>query len=115
MQAAEALNATVVNMRWVKPLDTELLLQLAATHEAVVTLEEGCIQGGAGSAVCEALSAAGLCPPVLQLGLPDVFIEHGDPANCWRCRAWMRRALSRRCASALAPALLAPTTEVGIA
>lgn len=81
LQAAEALNATVVNMRWVKPLDTELLLQLAATHEAVVTLEEGCIQGGAGSAVCEALSAAGLCLPVLQLGLPDVFIEHGDPAK----------------------------------
>jgi len=71
----------VANMRWAKPLDTELLLQLAAEHDALVTLEEGCIQGGAGSAVLEALAAAGMQRPVLQLGLPDVFIEHGDPAT----------------------------------
>ncbi|MEK9951869.1 MAG: transketolase C-terminal domain-containing protein, partial [Curvibacter sp.] len=81
LQAAEKLGATVVNMRWAKPLDTELLLKVAATHEALVTLEEGALMGGAGSAVLEALQAAGVLKPVLQLGLPDVFIEHGDPAR----------------------------------
>src|SRR5450830_1227255 len=78
LEAAKALNATVVNMRWAKPLDTELLLQVAAGHEGLVTLEEGAIMGGAGSAVLEALHAAGLVKPVLQLGLRDEFIEHGD-------------------------------------
>ncbi|NBW49899.1 MAG: 1-deoxy-D-xylulose-5-phosphate synthase [Betaproteobacteria bacterium] len=78
--AAEALGATVVNMRWAKPLDTELLLQVAATHSALVTVEEGATMGGAGSAVLEALQAAKLSIPVLQLGLADEFIEHGDPA-----------------------------------
>ncbi|WP_313081574.1 1-deoxy-D-xylulose-5-phosphate synthase [Pulveribacter sp.] len=81
LRAAEDLDATVVNMRWAKPLDTELLLRIAGTHEALVTVEEGAIMGGAGSAVCEALNAAGLTLPVLQLGLPDAFIEHGDPAR----------------------------------
>ncbi len=81
LQVAEALDATVVNMRWAKPLDVALLLQVAAEHEALVTLEEGAIMGGAGSAVLEALNAAAVCLPVLQLGLPDVFIEHGDPAK----------------------------------
>jgi 1-deoxy-D-xylulose-5-phosphate synthase len=81
LQAAEKLNATVVNMRWVKPLDTELLAQIAQTHGRLVTLEEGCIMGGAGSAVAEALQAMQITRPVLQLGLPDVFIEHGDPAK----------------------------------
>jgi 1-deoxy-D-xylulose-5-phosphate synthase len=79
--AAEKLGATVVNMRWAKPLDVALLLQVAATHEALVTVEEGAIMGGAGSAVLEALQAAGVLKPVLQLGLPDVFIEHGDPVK----------------------------------
>jgi 1-deoxy-D-xylulose-5-phosphate synthase len=68
-------------MRWVKPLDTELLAQIAQTHGRLVTLEEGCIMGGAGSAVAEALQAMQITRPVLQLGLPDVFIEHGDPAK----------------------------------
>ena len=81
LQAAEALDATVVNMRWAKPLDTELLAQVAREHEQIVTLEEGCIMGGAGSAVMEALQSLGLVRPVLQLGLPDEFIEHGDPAK----------------------------------
>ncbi len=81
LQVAEKLNATVVNMRWVKPLDTELLAQIAQTHGRLVTLEEGCIMGGAGSAVAEALQAMQITRPVLQLGLPDVFIEHGDPAK----------------------------------
>ncbi|MFN4351817.1 MAG: 1-deoxy-D-xylulose-5-phosphate synthase [Hylemonella sp.] len=81
LAAAEKLNATVVNMRWAKPLDVALLLKVAASHEALVTLEEGAVMGGAGSAVGEALQAAGVLKPLLQLGLPDVFIEHGDPAR----------------------------------
>ena len=80
LQAAEKLNATVVNMRWAKPLDLALLLSVAAGHEALVTVEEGAIMGGAGSAVSEALQAAGIVMPVLQLGLKDEFIEHGEPA-----------------------------------
>jgi 1-deoxy-D-xylulose-5-phosphate synthase len=81
LSAAEKLNATVVNMRWAKPLDQELLLQIAAEHDALVTLEEGAIMGGAGSAVAEALNAADVVKPLLQLGLPDRFIEHGDPVK----------------------------------
>jgi 1-deoxy-D-xylulose-5-phosphate synthase len=81
LQAAEKLNATVVNMRWVKPLDADLLMQIARSHERLVTLEDGCIMGGAGSAVSEALQAANLVRPLLQLGFPDEFIEHGDPAK----------------------------------
>ncbi len=81
LQAAEALDASVANMRWAKPLDEELLLQIAADHELIVTLEEGCVMGGAGSAVMESLAAHGLSKSVLQLGLPDQFIEHGDPAK----------------------------------
>ena len=78
LKAAENLGATVVNMRWAKPLDTALLLKVAATHDAIVTLEEGCIMGGAGSAVGEALQAAGVLRPLLHLGLADEFIEHGE-------------------------------------
>jgi 1-deoxy-D-xylulose-5-phosphate synthase len=81
LQAAQALNMTVVNMRWAKPLDVALLLQVAAEHDGLVTLEEGAIMGGAGSAVSEALQAAGVVKPLLQLGLRDEFIEHGDPAK----------------------------------
>jgi 1-deoxy-D-xylulose-5-phosphate synthase len=78
--AAEKLGATVVNMRWAKPLDVALLLEVAAGHDALVTVEEGCIMGGAGSAVSEALQQAGVLKPLLQLGLKDEFTEHGDPA-----------------------------------
>ena len=81
LAAAEKLDAGVANMRFVKPLDTALVIELARTHDALVTLEEGCVMGGAGSAVIEALAAAGLAIPVLQLGLPDAFVEHGDPAK----------------------------------
>jgi 1-deoxy-D-xylulose-5-phosphate synthase len=81
LAAAERLNATVANMRFVKPLDVALVAELAKSHEAIVTVEEGCTMGGAGSAVMEALHAAGLATPVLALGLPDQFIEHGDPAR----------------------------------
>ena len=78
LQAAETLNATVANMRFIKPLDTTLVAELAASHDLLVTIEEGSIMGGAGSAVAEALSAAGIVKPLLQLGLPDKFIDHGD-------------------------------------
>ncbi len=81
LEAAHALGATVVNMRWVKPLDLELLLKVAAEHQALVTVEEGAVMGGAGSAVSEALQAAGVIKPLLQLGLRDEFIEHGDPVK----------------------------------
>ena len=79
LQAAQQLNATVVNMRWAKPLDTELLLQVAAGHQALVTVEEGALMGGAGSAVLEALQDAGVNVPVLRLGVPDIYTDHGDP------------------------------------
>ena len=81
LQAAEKIGATVVNMRWAKPLDTALLLQVAANHSALVTLEDGALMGGAGSAVAEVLHQAGVVLPLLQLGLPDVFVEHGDPVQ----------------------------------
>ncbi|MEJ7805364.1 MAG: 1-deoxy-D-xylulose-5-phosphate synthase [Telluria sp.] len=77
--AGVELGATVANMRFVKPLDVELVKQLAAEHEYLVTVEEGCIMGGAGAAVAEALAEAGIVKPLLMLGLPDVFIDHGDP------------------------------------
>jgi 1-deoxy-D-xylulose-5-phosphate synthase len=68
-------------MRFVKPIDAELLRELATTHDALVTVEEGCLMGGAGSACVESLLADGVVRPVLQLGLPDSFIDHGDPAK----------------------------------
>ena len=109
LQAAEKLDATVVNMRWAKPLDTELLLQLAAEHEALVTVEEGCIMGGAGSAVAEALHAAGVQRPLLQLGLPDTFIEHGDPAKLLALQGLDAQGIEHAIAERfLAPAVLAP-------
>jgi len=79
LQAAEALDASVVNMRFVKPLDVDMVLQMARSHEAIVSVEEGCVMGGAGSAVAECLAAHGLAVPLLQLGLPDQHLEHGDP------------------------------------
>ncbi len=81
VKAGEELDATVANMRFVKPLDVELVRQLAASHDYLVTVEEGCIMGGAGAAVAEALAAEGIVKPLLMLGLPDVFIDHGDPAT----------------------------------
>ncbi len=79
--AADVLDATVANMRFAKPLDAGLVAELARSHDALVTVEEGAIMGGAGSAVGECLNALGLTVPLLQLGLPDAFIEHGDHAK----------------------------------
>jgi len=81
LAAADKLDASVANMRFAKPIDEALVLELARTHDALVTVEEGCLPGGAGSAVGECLAAAGVSVPLLHLGLPDEFIEHGDPAK----------------------------------
>jgi 1-deoxy-D-xylulose-5-phosphate synthase len=81
LEVGESLNVTVVNMRWAKPLDTELLAQVARSHDALVTLEEGAVMAGAGSAVLEALQALDIQKPVLTLGIADVFTEHGDPVK----------------------------------
>jgi 1-deoxy-D-xylulose-5-phosphate synthase len=79
LEAAEALDATVVNMRFVKPLDTDVIAEMARTHELLVTVEEHQVMGGAGSAVCEFLAKEKT--KVLLLGLPDRFIDHGDPGR----------------------------------
>ena len=81
LAAGNELDATVANMRFVKPLDAALVAKLAHDHDALVTVEENVVMGGAGSAVGEALAAAGIAIPLLQLGLPDAFIDHGDPAE----------------------------------
>jgi 1-deoxy-D-xylulose-5-phosphate synthase len=79
LKAAEGLNATVADMRFVKPLDVELVKRLAKDHDYLVTVEEGCTMGGAGSAVAEALALEAIVKPLLILGLPDKFIDQGDP------------------------------------
>ncbi len=80
LKVAETIDATVANMRFVKPIDAELVRELAATHDVLVTVEENVVMGGAGSAVLECLQQDRLATTVLQLGLPDAFVEHGDPA-----------------------------------
>jgi 1-deoxy-D-xylulose-5-phosphate synthase len=81
LEVAEEFDATVANMRFIKPLDTDLVCSLAKHHDLIVTLEEGAIGGGAGSACLEALAAAGIQVPSLLLGLPDRFVDHGDHAS----------------------------------
>ncbi len=81
LEAAEELDATVANMRFVKPLDEDLVVELAATHELLVTIEENTIMGGAGSAVMESLASKRMVVKLLQLGLPDLFLDQGDPAQ----------------------------------
>jgi 1-deoxy-D-xylulose-5-phosphate synthase len=78
LEAGEELDATVANMRFVKPLDAELVAQLARTHALIVTVEDNVVMGGAGGAVAESLAAQGIGAAVLRLGLPDHFIDHGD-------------------------------------
>lgn len=81
MAAAETLNATVVNMRFIKPLDEALIMQVAARHTLLVTLEDNAVQGGAGSAVNECLAAQGLGNTLVNLGLPDAFLDQGTRAE----------------------------------
>ena len=80
MQAAESLNATVADMRFVKPLDETLILELAQTHDRIVCIEENSICGGAGGAVLECLAQHGVVKSVLPIGIPDTVTDHGDPA-----------------------------------
>lgn len=79
LTAADRLNATVADMRFVKPIDEELIVRLARSHDYIVTAEENAEQGGAGSAVLEVLAKHGICKPVLLLGVEDKVTEHGDP------------------------------------
>ena len=100
LEVGEALNATVVNMRFVKPLDDALVIQLALSHDLLVTVEENTIQGGAGSAVAELLAREMLSVPLLQLGLPDRFVGQGEPAlllaECGLDAAGIRRSIEER-------------------
>ncbi|MFP5418705.1 MAG: 1-deoxy-D-xylulose-5-phosphate synthase [Gammaproteobacteria bacterium] len=100
LAAADALNASVADMRFVKPLDVDLLRELADSHRLLVTLEENTLAGGAGAAVAETLSALGVTTPVLHLGLPDRFIEHGDPvrmlAECGLDAVGIERSVRQR-------------------
>lgn len=104
--AAQELDATVADMRFVKPLDEELVLRLAASHQLIVTVEENVVMGGAGSACLEALAAAGVQVATLQLGLPDDYVEHGDPAlllaQCGLDAAGIASAITRRSGQAMA-------------
>jgi 1-deoxy-D-xylulose-5-phosphate synthase len=103
LEAGEAFNATVVNMRFVKPLDESLVLELARTHELLITIEDNAIAGGAGSGVSECLAANGVVVRIVHLGLPDQFIEHGEPkelyADCGLDAAGIRRAILRHTAT----------------
>jgi 1-deoxy-D-xylulose-5-phosphate synthase len=100
LEAGAELDATVANMRFVKPLDEELVARLANEHELLVTLEENAVMGGAGSAVAESLARLGLSVPLLQLGLPDSFVEHGDHslllANCELDKKGIVQAIRKR-------------------
>ncbi len=113
LDVAERLDATVANMRFAKPLDADLVAELARTHDALVTVEDGCTMGGAGSAVLEALQQAGLTTPVLVLGLPDEFIEHGDPAvlmsRCGLDAAGIEQSILKRFGGR--PALVRPAVH----
>ena len=80
LAVGDTLNATVVNMRFVKPLDEALIRELAASHDTLVTVEEASVQGSAGGAVAEFFSRVGLTPQLVQMGLPDTFVDQGDPA-----------------------------------
>jgi 1-deoxy-D-xylulose-5-phosphate synthase len=80
LKVAESLNATVVNMRWAKPLDIQTLQEVAQSHHRLVTLEDGTRMGGAGSAVLEALQDMKISKEILVLGFEDEFTEHGDPS-----------------------------------
>jgi 1-deoxy-D-xylulose-5-phosphate synthase len=106
LEAAESLDATVANMRFVKPLDVDLVKRLALSHELLVTLEEHQVMGGAGSAVCEALNALGIEKRVVLLGLPDRFIEHGDPAKLLASVGLDRDGILKSVAGALPPVLV---------
>ena len=100
LEVAPEFDATVVNMRFIKPLDVDLVCKMAQEHDLIVTLEEGAVGGGAGSACLEALSVAGIQVPTLVLGLPDRFVDHGDHAllmkECGLDAAGIRKAIAEK-------------------
>ena len=103
LEVAEEIDATVANMRFVKPLDDALVAELAASHDVLVTIEENAVEGGAGGAVLESLQRQGIKAAVLVLGLPDRFIDHGDPAlqlaDCGLDRAGILASIRARLAA----------------
>jgi len=100
LEVAPEFDATVVNMRFIKPLDVDLVCKMAQEHDLIVTLEEGAVGGGAGSACLEALSVAGIQVPTLVLGLPDRFVDQGDHAllmkECGLDAAGIRKAIAEK-------------------
>lgn len=102
LEAAKELNATVIDMRFVKPIDTDMIFKISKEHALLVTVEENAIMGGAGSAVCEYLNEASIAIPILQLGLPDRYIEHGDCktmlAECGLDAEGIKKSITRRLA-----------------
>jgi 1-deoxy-D-xylulose-5-phosphate synthase len=111
--AGERLDATVVNMRFVKPLDEALLAELVPQHVALVTIEENVVAGGAGGAVAECLDARGLAGPRLHIGIPDQFIEHGSRSECVRDAGLDTPAVAARIAAWWQ--LQAPALNTGLA
>jgi len=108
LEVGEELDASVVNMRFVKPIDDEMVANLARRHDLLVTLEDNVIEGGAGTAVAESLAAQGVAAQLLQLGLPDRFVDHGDQAQllalCGLDRAGVLEAIRKRLAALPQPA-----------
>jgi 1-deoxy-D-xylulose-5-phosphate synthase len=113
---AEPLGATLVNMRFVKPLDTELVKTMANRHELLVTVEENAVLGGAGSGVCEALSAMNLNTSILTIGIPDLYIEHGARDDCLETAGLsqanvLRQIRARMAAMGLSPSVASNVTH----
>ena len=111
LTAAQALGLTVVDMRFIKPLDTQLIEKLAASHELLITLEENSVMGGAGSAVCEHLNSVGISLPILQLGLPDRFIDQGTRSQLLTECGLDAASIEQRIAPRLAQLPQAQTNE----
>jgi 1-deoxy-D-xylulose-5-phosphate synthase len=112
LKVAETLDATVVNMRWAKPLDLAMLQQVAAQHERLITLEDGVRMGGAGAAVLEALQDMGLHQPVLVMGFEDAFTEHGDPKELMAHYGLTAAGIQQRMAQAWPEWTVAPVLRM---
>jgi len=96
LKAAESINATVINMRWAKPLDIEMVQKIAQAHERFITIEDGVRMGGAGAAVVEAMQEMGIAKPVLVMGFEDEFTEHGDPQELMRLHGLTAAGICQR-------------------
>lgn len=109
LEIAESLNASLVNMRFIKPLDLEMIREMANRHPLIVTLEENALQGGAGSAVAEAIQSMNVDTNVLQIGIPDHYIEHGAREDCLEAAGLGRAGVLRQIRSRLAALGLSPS------